>query len=367
MNFLFVVNNYPPSQGGVQIHVANLAESLVRLGNTCIVVTLGNQKQEQTVNGVTVISIPGFLNIGSVFSFPRWGTIGFLKKLIQKERIDCVSVHTRFFPLTWLGIRAADNTNTLSIITEHGSDFVRGVSTPIKIASRAVDWTLGRWALRTARKRLAISGASQKFVKQISGKESSVFFNAIQTALWVPTVFSAKQSLVFIGRLVPDKGWRESVYVFNTLAEDNPGLTLDIFGSGPETLAARELVEASPHKDRIQLYGSQPATVIKEKLSGAVLLNPTRLAEGFQTTLLEAFASGTRIVTYKTPGISELLSSGAMIWESKDLDQLVEHSMIALKAKPAVPSKESLKRWDWVTRAHQFQEIAKKELSSTFN
>lgn len=349
------------------MHVANLAESLVLLGNTCTVVTLGKQNKEQIVNGVKVITIPGFLNIGSVFSFPRLGTTGFLKKLIQEERIDCVSVHTRFFPLTWLGIRAADSTDTVSIITEHGSDFVRGVSGPIKLASRAVDWTLGRWALRTAQKRLAISDPSRKFVKRISGKESSVFFNAIQTSQWEPNVFSAQQSLVFIGRLVPDKGWRESVYVFNTIADDYPALTLEIFGSGPETRAVEELVEASPHKERIHLYGSQPASVIKEKLSGAVLLNPTRLAEGFQTTLLEAFASGARIVTFQTPGISELLNSGATLWESKDFDQLVEHSVMALKARPSVPSKESLQRWDWKTRALQFQEIAGIELGSTLN
>lgn len=357
-----MVNNYPPSQGGVQIHVANLAESLVLLGNTCTVVTLGKQEKEQIVNGVKVISIPGFLNIGSVFSFPQIGTTGFLKKLIQQERIDCVSVHTRFFPLTWLGIRAADTTGTVSIITEHGSDFVRGVSIPIKLASRAVDWTLGRWALRTAQKRLAISDPSRKFVKKISGKESSIFFNAIQTSNWEPAVFEAKQSLVFIGRLVPDKGWRESVDAFNAIADDNPALKLEIFGSGPESRAAEEIVEASPYKERIHLHGSQPASVIKEKLSGAVLLNPTRLAEGFQTTLLEAFASGARIVTFQTPGISELLKSGATLWESKDFDQLVEHSIIALNTMPLAPSKESLKRWDWKTRALQFQEIAGNEI-----
>jgi glycosyltransferase involved in cell wall biosynthesis len=358
MKFLFVVNNYPPSQGGVQTHVASLAESLASVGNSCIVVTIGSPSNDQMINGVRVVTIAGYLRVGNVLSFPRLGTAKTLRSLISDEEIDCVSVHTRFFPMTWLGVDAAKEEGCVSILTEHGSGFVKGIPFLIKLLSWAVDVSLGRRALRRATLRLAISSSAQNFVRQLSGMESTVFHNAILTHTWIPNRFVAHSRLIFIGRIVNGKGWKDAVNVFNAIAAEDPLLELEIFGSGPEMGKMVSAVAQSPFSQRMHIRGPQPSALVARALAGSVLLNPTMLAEGFQTTLIEAFVSGARVVTYPTPGIVELKNSGASIWVADDVGTLVECTRLALASPSIRPSDREILTWDWSLRSAQFAEIA---------
>ena len=90
--------------------------------------------------------------------------------------------------------------------TEHGSDFVRGVSLPIAVASRLIDLTAGRRVLRRASLVLAVSEGVQRFVERLAGVASRLFPNAIDTAEWLAGRCGADRSgarrLVYLGRLV---------------------------------------------------------------------------------------------------------------------------------------------------------------------
>jgi glycosyltransferase involved in cell wall biosynthesis len=327
-------------------------------GNTCVVVTVGSERQDRLVNGVRVVTVPGSFRIGDVLSFPKLGTARYLRRLIKDEEIDCVSVHTRFFPMTWIGVEAARKQKCPSVLTEHGSDFVRGVTGLTGLLSRLVDVTLGRRALRRATIRLAISVPAQRFVRRLSGKDSGVFHNAIFTSRWIPSSYEAHNRLVFIGRIVPGKGWAEAVAAFNVIAQSNQSLHLEIFGSGPDAGKLAKKVDASPYSGRISIMGAQPPSVLAERLSGAVLLNPTKLAEGFQTVLIEALVSGAKIVTFETPGINEMRESGARLWLACDMHSLVEAAELALSSPVAKPDPKDVSEWDWTTRSRQFVSIA---------
>ena len=55
-----------------------------------------------------------------------------------------VSTHTRFFPMSFVGARAAQKAGIPYIHTEHGSNFVNNSNPIIAIGSRVVDLSLGR-------------------------------------------------------------------------------------------------------------------------------------------------------------------------------------------------------------------------------
>ncbi|MDO5496001.1 MAG: glycosyltransferase family 4 protein, partial [bacterium] len=157
MRIAFVVNNYPPRSGGVEFHVAALARHLTGRGHEVTVVTLAERPSVTTEDGIHVIRLRERLRIGDVLGFPPPGTARRLRQMFRARGIELVSVHTRFFPLTWLGVDAARATGIPVILTEHGSDHVSSDSRLISSAARGVDQTLGRRALKRADQVLAVS------------------------------------------------------------------------------------------------------------------------------------------------------------------------------------------------------------------
>ena len=102
--------------------------------------------------------------------------------------------------------------------------------------------------------------------------------------------------VAFAGRLIPEKG---AVLLARAVAEI-PGAVLLAAGSGPqqaelEALGARALGPL-PHVQVVQLLDQADLYCL-----------PTRYAEGFPTTLLEAAACGCPIVCTRTAGTGELL------------------------------------------------------------
>lgn len=356
-HILFVVNSYPPRLGGLEKHVASLAQKIVAQGNRATVISIHDIPSDGYSSGVRVITRRGHLNIGSVFSFPPLGTKKLIKELISSTNVTGVSVHTRFFPMSWLGICAAQQANIPAVITEHGSNFVTGAKRFVLLASRIIDWTMGRWALRRANQVLAISNESASFVKKLSGRKAIIFNNAVETDFWHKQFTGNEQKLVFIGRLVPDKGWKESLETFDTLATGNPNIQLHLFGDGPEMPRLLKMVENSSVSNRIFIHGAKEPKVIREVLSGAVFLNPTSLSEGFQTTLLEAAISGARIVSFPVPGLDKLTDSGALIFRAENSRELISLVKTALDTKPQKLSASQEANWSWDFRAQEFTNI----------
>ena len=354
---LFLVNNYPPHRGGVETHVSSLAEYLVSLGAECMVVTIADTAAVRQVRGVTVLSVRPQIRIGEIFAFPRLGVSSVVRRLIQTKNFDVISVHTRFFPMTWIGVKVGRSAKLPVLLTEHGSDHVVGVSVLLRILSIFVDMTLGRWSLRHASERLGVSNAAQAFILRLSGRHAKLFLNAISIQDWKPTLWGEQARLVFVGRLVPKKGWLEAINVFNQIATRYPKLQLDIFGEGPSERSAKMEIAASAFRDRIKLHGHQEREVIRDALTGAVLLNATSLSEGFQTTLIEAMVAGAKIVTYPTPGVEALMATGAQIWLTQNLAELVSATQKALESQSYPIPDSALEEWDWKQRARDFFEI----------
>jgi glycosyltransferase involved in cell wall biosynthesis len=102
---LFLVNNFYPRVGGVETHVQLLAEELARVGHRVTVVTLGDHASRSEENGVTVVRLRRGVEFGAVMSFPRWGATRALIREFSHANVSWISTHTRFFPLTWVGLR----------------------------------------------------------------------------------------------------------------------------------------------------------------------------------------------------------------------------------------------------------------------
>lgn len=359
LHVAFIVNNYPPHVGGVERHVKSLADSLVALGERVTVVTLAHSNEERTENGVRVLRLRSRSRIGDVLSFPLPGSARRLARRLAEEGIDVVSTHTRFFPMSVVGMRVARRIGVPAIHTEHGSDFVRGVSPMIAVGSRVVDLTLGRFVLQSADRVLAVSEQVQAFVRRLAGVDSVVFYNAIDVDRWRATP-QPPDRFAFVGRLVGGKGWDVLLDALQLVElELGRQVRCDVYGDGPQFTAVEDAVRRLGMGDRISLHGNVAPEALATGLRSAVLVNPTTLAEGFQTTIIEAVAAGGQVVTYDVPGARTLAADGAPI-------RIVDRGAPALAAgmaaalehpKPTYPA-ERLQSWSWSSRGREFRDHA---------
>lgn len=357
LRIAFVVNNYPPRVGGVELHVRNLARRLTAQGHRVLVVTLADAPGRIDEDGIEVVRLPEHLRVADILGFPSFGTTRRLAALLRAERIDVVSVHTRFFPMSWVGLRAARRSGVPVLHTEHGSDHVASPSFVIRVASRVVDFTVGRAVLRGASQVLGVSEDVVSFVRRLSGRDDArVFYNAIDAA---PEGLdrTPRVHLVFVGRLVPGKGGEDFVDALALLASDGVAFSAEILGDGARRADLESAVERAGLTDRVVLRGRVSLDEVSRSLAGAVLVNPSTLAEGFQTTILEALEAGGAVVSYDLPGVRTLRDQGfpVELVESKTADALAAAIRHRLETPwPVLP----MERWLWTARAEEYAGIA---------
>lgn len=358
-----IVNNYPPKLGGLESHVFHLAKEMHKLGTSVIVFCLADEPSDTFEDGIRVIRLRMHLPIASVISFPGWGATALIARTLRHEGIRVVSTHTRFFPMSYVAMRAAARVKLPVIHTEHGAGYVRSPSKVIELGARVVDKTVGRLVLRRATTVLAVSSPVAQFVEGLAGVKSTIFHNALSLDDWTAGGDSSSPTNIsFLGRLVPGKGWEDFIDVASLLIRERgyPRLRVHIFGDGPDMAALRTRVVREGIQENVIIHGHSGPADVKEVLRSGVLVNPSRLAEGFQITLLEAAAAGAQIVSYPVPSVAPLRDHGAPIREviQASVEALLDSTEDALRNPlPVMPQDSLANHWSWPARARDYLNI----------
>ncbi|MCP2031677.1 glycosyltransferase involved in cell wall biosynthesis [Okibacterium sp. HSC-33S16] len=365
IHVLFIVNNYPPSVGGVENHVFHLAKEIVTAGNRASVVALSETASDDVENGVRVVRLRRHFPVAGVISFPALRSARRIAQLFEDEMVTVISTHTRFFPMSAVGTRVAKRLRVPLLHTEHGSDFVRSSSLLVSIASRVVDRTVGRWVLRSADGVLGVSEQVVAFAKRLAGVEGRLFYNAIDLAEWYWAGYidsvATKPSFCFLGRLVDGKGWDDFVDAAARVRRQPnvPEFKIDIMGDGPDRARLNARIDELGLRSITRVHGQVRPDEVRKQLAGAILVNPTILSEGFQTTLLESIAAGGQIVSYPVPGLDQLIADGAPITkvDARDISSLAA-AMKSMLTRPA-PQVDltMLGKWSWSERGRDYLNV----------
>ena len=359
MKIAMIVNHYPPGLGGLEFHAHNLARGLAKQGNQVWVLTISDSPGRRTEDGVRVLTGRSHLPVAEVISFPSPGARRGITRFLRAHDIDVVSTHTRFFPMSLIGLRAAHAAGAPVIHTEHGSGFVATPSPVIALGSRVVDLTAGRYVLRRAERVLAVSPQAAAFVKRLGGVDADVFYNAIVPSTYTGEIPQRPGRLVFVGRVVAGKGW--SIFLNAVAALRSRGMDVEgeLLGDGADLAKARRRVTGLGLDGVVAVRGRVSQDEVRRVLRGATLVNPTILSEGFQTTLLEAIAESGRVVTFDVPGARLLRDSGAPVRVCPDRteESLIETLAGALYEPDPLASPELITKWTWPVRIGEYIQI----------
>lgn len=217
------------------------------------------------------------------------------------------------YPDAYGAMRAARHANVPLVAGARGSDLrvrdaiSRRLTQPVVQSARrllVVSEDLGRVAVRDY-------GADPARIRVIpNGCDASIFHPQDRAAARAALGLDADAELVvYVGRLVPEKGLRELLEATAALAASRPRLQLALVGDGPMRAELDARVAAAPH--RLHLPGAQDAQAVARWMAAADLVTLPSYSEGHPNVLVEALACGRPVVATPVGGIPEVVDTAS--------------------------------------------------------
>lgn len=367
-HLLVVATNYVETTGGLEGHLQRLLPLLVERGVAVTIAYLGTARAPYTDAGVHVHPLARKLDFRDIMALPSPQEWRAFERTVRAGELAAgpvthVSTQTRFFPTSWLGMKLGRSLGVPVVHTEHGGGYVATSSRAVEAAAKAVDLTMGRAVLRGATRVLAVSRASCDFVQRLAGVPATQFNNGVDLARWLPDADApapaGERALVFVGRLVAEKGWRTFLDVARAARDAGFAGPIVLLGDGAEIDQARQTAADLGLGDA-QLPGRVSADVVRGHLRGGILVNPTTASEGFQLTLVEAMAAGAGIVSYAVGGTDEVQrvpGADVAVVPLGDAAGLTRATLAMLGRPASAPESAALAQWDWAQVADAYVRV----------
>ena len=297
--------------GGVNSHVAQLAQQFIRSGHDVRVIAPSSRRRSHdceylTVLGEHVIGLPASGSVANVcLSFnlgPR------VKALLARERFDIVHIHEPFMPLLpFQFLRYADTTlvATFHATRDGGSRLYAYARFIIEPWWRRIDG------------RIAVSRAALKMISRYFADRYQIIPNGIDYARFaaevppIPRYIDSKRNILFLGRQEKRKGLPYLLEAYARLKRERPDIRLIVVGpDGGMRAACERYVRQNRLKD-VVFAGFVPYEELPRYYKTAdVYCAPNTGHESFGIVLLEAMAAGTPIVASNIGGFADVVEDG---------------------------------------------------------
>ena len=212
----------------------------------------------------------------------------------------------------------------------------------VVITVHGLDWAREKWksgfgskfirqgeknAVKYADEIIVLSKGVQKYFLETYGRKTYFIPNGvnrpeIQEAKLITEKFGLKKDsyILFLGRLVPEKGIRYLVEAFKNVKTDKK---LVIAGGSSDTDSfMEELKELAKGDDRILFTGFVQGAMLDELYSNAYLYTLPSDLEGMPLSLLEAMSYGNCCLVSDIPECAEVVEDKALIFKKSDVEDL---------------------------------------------
>jgi glycosyltransferase involved in cell wall biosynthesis len=176
-----------------------------------------------------------------------------------------------------------------------------------------------------------------------------------------PPVPAGPPYVLSVGEYGPWKGYVEAFGVAGALADAGYPHSLRVAGRMAPWVepTVRQLVDAAPRPDRVDLVGYVGPDALPSLYAGAACLIMTSRFESFGLPLVEAMAAGTPVVAFDNTAIAEVVGNGAMLVPDGDVTAMTAAIRLLLDNTAAREEQVDAGRkraeafdWDDSARAH---------------
>jgi glycosyltransferase involved in cell wall biosynthesis len=298
---LLVTPGYPPTLGGIESHVGQLARGLSRGGWGVTVAAFADDDADgaEEVDGITVHRFA----LGVRSPAYRWSPDLRRWTAEHREAFDLVHAHG-YHAMAALAAAMARPPALVFSPHYHGTSHV-AARRFLHVLYRPV----GRWMLGRAAEIVCVSRAEANLVRAhfpALAERISIVPNGVEApAATVQPMRERRAVVLCSGRLEPYKGVRRLV---EAAAKLLPGHHVVVTGDGPEHARLEALVERLGIADTVTLAGNLDERQLRRWQRTATVYVTLSSNEAFNIAAYEAAACGARIIASDIPAHREMLT-----------------------------------------------------------
>lgn len=297
---------FDPSVGGLESVSKLLAERFAAAGNEVHVIT---QSPGDDIRGMNY-KITRRPSIFEVVKLLRWSDLFFQNNISLRSLIPALLLRKKVLVVhqTWL-------------VDTHGQ------------------LTWNNRLKRALLPRVTNITISAAIADQISGHSFVIGNPYDETTFRLLPSVARDKSLIFVGRLVSDKGVDLLLRALKRLQSENLRPDLTIVGSGPEQQKLQELTRELALDRQVTFAGQKQGAELAEVLNQhQVLVAPSRWAEPFGVVALEGIACGCVVVGSEKGGLKEAIGPCGLTFVNGDTGALASQ-LKRLLAEPELQSR----------------------------
>ncbi len=314
MRVLMLSDYYPPhSGGGVEVVTEHLATGLAARGHDVRVLTLRTAGgfRNEVISGVSVsrvsaIELTGLIGVQFAVS-PT--LLPVLMANLRSFKPDVIHAHNLFFRTTELAAALRIFSRTPLVTTLHLGEMTGG-GRLFRSMVRVYEAIVGRCVLHKSDRITAVSEAvAVHAIRRGAGSDVTVIPNGVDVSRFAPGEGGPDgKTVLFVGRLVPNKGPDVLLRALPSLAAAFPEVRVLVTGDGPMRGKLTRLAAALGVADVVEFLGhrSDIPELMKE---ASVFVRPSTL-EGLPLTVLEAMSTGIPVVATPVGGTPEIVLHG---------------------------------------------------------
>lgn len=356
----------PSRQGGIEIVVEELAVRMAALGHQVTIYNRSghhvsgkefDQKKLREYKGIRMKYVPTIDKKGLAAMSASF----FAAVAAAFGKYDVVHFHAEGpCAMLWLpklfGKRC--------IATVHGLDHQRAkwgkfASTYIMLGEKC--------AVRFADEIIVLSEGVQKYFLDTYGRKTRFIPNGvnrpvIHEAEIIKNKFGLEKDtyILFLGRLVPEKGLRYLIQAFKQVKTDKK---LVIAGGSSDTDEfASELWEMAKDDDRIIFTGFVQGQELDELYSNAYVYTLPSDLEGMPLSLLEAMSYGNCCLVSDIDECASVVEDKALIFKKSDVNDLKEKLQLACD-QPKIVEQMKAEAADFICGKYNWDDVVKETLS----
>ena len=334
--------------GGAELVGIKIARELAKIPGTqveiCAFYSVGTESENRWYDELNQEDIKTYFvsvwrGTNNLFSFCKgvWA----LKNKLKEEPADVLHAHFQLGTLASLILKAKGLTKKAYRTAHIREEWNRGKWTSL-LNPIFIDWAFPRYLDGE----IAVSKALKQYLMdrrpgKINPGKIHLFYNAIDTSLiekhaeisaGSKIVFEdGKFSIVSVGRLAEQKGYRYLIEAIALVKDQIRNIKLYILGEGEdktELLAQRDRLGLL---NQIEFLGLVPQDQVPAILTRCDLFVLASLWEGLPTVVLEAMAVKVPVIATEIPGTNELVQDGITGWlvppkDAKSLAQAIVHA-----------------------------------------
>lgn len=310
--------NYLPNLGGIERYVYNLSKQLINLGHNVTVVTsnvFDLPPYEIDENGIEIFRMPCYNLMKG--RYPILNKNAEFKKLDEKlsqKYFDLVVINARFYIHSLYAANFAKRNKIKCITIEHGSTHLSVDNKIFDVVVAHVEHFITALLKKKCKEYYAVSSVAGKWTEHFGIKSSGTLYNAIdidsiveasnKKVLDYRKEYNIPQDAIiitFTGRLLKIKGVYELLDAFKEINRQD--LYLFYAGNGPEMDELR-----SKSNSNVIFLGQIDFEHIVSLLETSDIYCLPSVSEGMPTSVLEAVATKTFVITTHNGGARELIT-----------------------------------------------------------